>query len=86
MYSNFYNDAYEPTLPALIAATLLDSASTCSNKTKQDTYIIASTFLNEQYKQRVQVVYDMYFLRVISESEDTDDTLKELLDYFQNKK
>lgn len=84
-YSKLYDVDHNPTITGLISTALLDGASVCSKKTIEKTYLIVTTFLNEKYKSRLQILFDMYFLNIINESKNAGETLKEIINYFQNK-
>ncbi|KAJ8924830.1 hypothetical protein NQ315_000984 [Exocentrus adspersus] len=85
-YCHLYGDNYDTLLCALVVATLLDSASVCAKKNGTSYLISTCSQPSDPHKNKLQVLYDLYFSHVIEKTADSDTVCKDIINYYSNEK
>ncbi|XP_056634001.1 uncharacterized protein LOC130443418 isoform X1 [Diorhabda sublineata] len=86
IYTNLYGTNYDPTLTGLISSIVLDSAAVCTKKNNKSVYVILATKSTpEEYKDRIKVLYDLYFPNLIHDITEEAVVLDAIIDYYKNK-
>uniref|UniRef100_A0A6P7FV57 Uncharacterized protein LOC114333042 isoform X1 n=1 Tax=Diabrotica virgifera virgifera TaxID=50390 RepID=A0A6P7FV57_DIAVI len=85
IYTNIFEENYKPMLAALLSTTLLDSSVVCYKKNKKSTYLILTLqTIPDNYRDRIKVLYDMYFPNIITDQHE-EIVIDKVVNYYINK-